>query len=279
MKSIFIICLFATITLQVFGQKLDIISYNIRFPNPDDGENVWDKRKEKMLALLDYYEADFIGLQEAYYNQLSYLNDGLVNYTYVGVGKRNGKKQGAFNAILYDSTKFEVIKQATFWLSDTPNKISRGWDAKLERICTYGLFKHKVTKNKIWVFNTHFDHKGEKAKKMSAQLILDKIAEINTKNHPLVLMGDLNAHTDEEPIIILNKGLADALSISQKPLYGPKGTYNGFNPDSKMRSRIDFFFVAGLQVLSYAHLDDRLQNQNHISDHFPIMMRVKLKAD
>src|SRR5690606_28963261 len=127
--------------------------------------------------------------------------------------------------------KFKVVKTNTFWLSETPEKVSVGWDAALERICTYALFEDLDTQKQFWVFNTHFDHIGTKARTNSAQLIYKKINEINTTYLPVILMGDLNLTPDTEAIQFFKKYLTDAKDISKKPFYGPIGTFNGFKQD------------------------------------------------
>ena len=125
----------------------------------------------------------------------------------------------------------------------------------------------------MWILNTHFDHRGRIARENSARLILKRIQQLNKENLPLVLMGDLNLTPAEEPIQILKTELTDALEISEKPLYGPAGTFNGFR-DGIILRRIDYFFTQNLNVLSYTHIDDRLDDNKHISDHLPVMIKI-----
>ena len=121
--------------------------------------------------------------------------------------------------------------------------------------------------------NTHFDHRGKMARENSARLISKRIEQINKDNLPLVLMGDFNATSEQKPIQILKAKLSDALEISEKPFYGPPGTSNGFRKEEIVR-RIDYFFSRNVKVLSYSHIDDRLDNNNHISDHLPVLMII-----
>jgi len=257
------------------GQSYRLITYNIKYDNVKDTVNGWDKRKNKMVSLIENYHPSFLGIQEGLLHQVEFIDQSLSTYSYIGVGRNDGEKKGEFSAVFYDKSQFKVIKSSTFWLSETPEKISVGWDAALERICTYGLFENLKTKERIWVFNTHFDHRGQEARKKSATLIINKINQINENQLPVALMGDFNATPDEEPIQILKTQLSDALEISEKPLYGPAGTFNGFD-DRVMLRRIDYFFTNNLKVLSYTHIDDRLDTNKHISDHLPVMMTVKL---
>ena len=140
--------------------ELKVISYNIRYNNPNDGINVWENRKSTIANFLIDESPDFIGLQEVKHSQLLFLLESMINYDFIGVGRDDGKTKGEYSPIFYNKNKFIVLSQNTFWLSPTPKKVSVGWDASMERICTYGLFENIKTKEKFLVFNTHFDHIG-----------------------------------------------------------------------------------------------------------------------
>ncbi|WP_291802598.1 endonuclease/exonuclease/phosphatase family protein [Lutibacter sp.] len=255
------------------AQSTKIISYNIRYANNTDKENNWNNRKDKIISLLKNNNPAILGIQEGLIQQIDYIDSCLSNYKYIGIG-RDGKNKGEFSAIFYDSLKYNVIESNTFWLSNTPNKISKGWDAALNRICTYGLFENLKSHKKVWIFNTHFDHIGKIARKNSVQLILTKINEINTTNFPLILMGDLNLTPEEAPIQLLKSSLDDGLELSNTPLIGPKGTFNGFSLD-EISKKIDYFFTKNLTILSYTHINDLEISKSHISDHLPIMIEIK----
>lgn len=265
--------LFAIPTL-LSSQNINLISYNIRYDNKGDTINNWNDRKATMAALIQHYDADIVGTQEGLHHQITYLDSALPGFSYLGVGRDDGKEKGEYTAIFYNTEKFKVLKTNTFWLSETPEKVSVGWDAALERICTYALFEDLDTQKQFWVFNTHFDHIGTKARTNSAQLIYKKINEINTTNLPVILMGDLNLTPDTEAIQFFKKYLTDAKDISKKPFYGPIGTFNGFKQDRILKDRIDYFFVKDIKVLSYTHIDDRMANNKHISDHLPVLMTI-----
>lgn len=263
------------IPTSLSSQNINLISYNIRYDNKGDSINNWNDRKETMAALIQHYDADIVGTQEALHHQVTYLDSALPGFSYLGVGRDDGKEKGEYTAIFYNTDKFKVLKTNTFWLSETPEKVSIGWDAALERICTYALFEDLGTKKQFWVFNTHFDHIGNKARTNSAQLIYKKINEINTTDLPVILMGDLNLTPDTEAIQFFKKYLTDAKDISKKPFYGPMGTFNGFKQDRVLKDRIDYFFVKDVNVLSYTHIDDRMANNKHISDHLPVLMIIR----
>jgi endonuclease/exonuclease/phosphatase family metal-dependent hydrolase len=270
---LFQIVIMISLFSAALGQTTKLITYNIRYDNPNDGDNIWNNRKSTMAGLLNYYEPSFLGIQEGLLNQVEYLDSCLLAYDFIGVGRDDGKQKGEFCAIFYDTRIYKVIIDSTFWLSETPNTPSNGWDANLNRICTYSLFEDLDIKERIWVMNTHFDHRGKIARENSARLISKRIEQINEDNLPLVLMGDFNATSEQKPIQILKAKLSDALEISEKPFYGPPGTSNGFRKEEIVR-RIDYFFSKNVKVLSYSHIDDRLDNNNHISDHLPVLMTI-----
>ena len=199
----------------------------------------------------------------------------MIKYDYIGVGRDDGKTEGEFCAIYYDKDRYKLVNHSTFWLSETPGIISIGWDAALERICTYALFEYKKNNQRVWVFNTHFDHLGIDARKKSSDLIVKKIKKINDQSIPVILMGDFNALPDSDPIVILKNYLNDALKISLRGLQGPTGTYNAFDTSLPIEKRIDYFFTKNVKVLSYKHIDDRLENNRHISDHLPVMIKTQ----
>jgi len=270
--SVFILL---TITSSIYSQQHTIISYNIRYDNNWDIENSWEIRRSNIIQILIKYSPSIIGIQEGLLNQIQYIDSSLINYDYVGVGRDDGKEKGEFCAIYFDTTRYVLLKNSTFWLSETPDTISVGWDAALERICTYGLFKDRITKKEFWVFNTHFDHMGIIAREKSSGLILKRIKKINRQSLPVILMGDFNSIPNSPPVKEIVTELSDALQISLQKLHGPGGTFNGFNEDLPIEKRIDYIFTKNLKVLSYTHVNDRLENNRHISDHLPVMIKIK----
>ena len=253
------------------AQTLKVMSYNIRYDNPNDGENRWDKRKQAVVDLVRHYEPLVLGIQEGLHRQVIYLDSSLADYAYFGAGREDGKTKGEYSAILYHQREIKLIRQGTFWLSETSAKPSIGWDAALERICTYGLLEHKATQKRFWVFNTHFDHRGAKARNQSARLIVRKINELNMDNLPVVLMGDFNLLPINKPIRYLKTQLQDGKKITRKPFYGPRGTFNGFRVKPLLLKRIDYVFVRNFKVETYVHVDDRTLENRWVSDHLPVL--------
>ena len=275
LKRIFFLALLI-VSNMLFIQEITVMTYNIKYDNVDDTINNWNDRKADMVELLKHYEPGIIGMQEVLHHQLTYLDDNLPTYRSVGVGREDGKEKGEYSPILYDATKYRLVQSETFWLSETPEKISVGWDAALERICTYALFEDIKSGKQFWFFNTHFDHIGTIAREKSVELIVSKIKMLNTKAYPVVLTGDLNLTPDQKPIQYLQKELIDGKKITQKAFYGPSGTFSGFDPNKILDNRIDYIFVKNAFVESYNHIDDRMENNKHISDHLPVLMKLIL---
>ncbi|MDF2831030.1 endonuclease/exonuclease/phosphatase family protein [Chryseobacterium indoltheticum] len=270
---------FSTLLLFVFAwsfsQNLKVMSFNIRLNVDSDKENSWTNRKQDAVDLLSYYYPDYFGVQEALPEQMKDIKNGLKNYDYVGVGRDDGKEKGEFSAIFYDTERLQVIKSGTFWLSETPEKPSKGWDAAYNRVCTYAVFKDKKSKKEFLAMNLHFDHVGNVARVKSADLILKKIKEINPKNLPLTLSGDFNLTDDTEPIKIISQNLKDSFYNSEKKHYGPKGTFTAFNVTEVPQDRIDYIFVKGFKIKSNRHINDRRENLLYPSDHFPVLTELQ----
>ena len=274
-QCILSVLILLTITSSIYPQPHTIVSYNIRYDNNWDIENSWEIRRSNIIQMLIKYSPSILGIQEGLLNQVQYIDSSLINYDYIGVGRDDGKEKGEFCAIYFDTTRYVLLKNSTFWLSETPDTISVGWDAALERICTYGLFKDRITKKEFWIFNTHFDHMGSIAREKSSGLILKRIKKINRQSLPVILMGDFNSIPNSPPVKEIITELSDALQISTEKLHGPRGTFNGFNEDLPIEKRIDYIFTKKLTVLSYRHINDRLENNRHISDHLPVMIKIK----
>ena len=256
---------------HVAAQQFSAISYNIRNDyNPTEPNN-WNSRRSEVVRLLQYYKPDFFGVQEALLHQNQYIDSALTNYTYIGVGRDTGGKQGEYCALFVDTTRFSIKRSHTIWLSETPEKPSKSWDAAFPRIVSYALLQHNTSKQHIWVLNTHFDHVGVQARLQSAHIIRQLIDTLNTAKYPVLLMGDFNAEPTDEPIKYLSEHLHEASSISTSAAYGPVGTFNGFSSDVPAEC-IDYFFVQALSVTGTRHIDDRGQNQQLLSDHLPIQI-------
>lgn len=259
------------------SETINVMTYNIRLDVASDSLNSWNYRKEAMISLFDKYLPDIIGIQEGLHHQTTFLNNRLMNHKYIGVGRDDGKTKGEYSAIFIDTTKFEIVSDSTFWLSDKPDSVSVGWDAALERICTYGLLKVKKTEKHFWVFNTHYDHRGKLARQNSSKLIVNRIKSVNSENYPVILMGDFNSTPDSKPINTITSELKDGYLNSNNDVDGPVGTFTGFKPDAPLTKRIDYIFFKNLQIINFNHINDKSDSGNFISDHLPVFAKISLK--
>ncbi len=260
--------------LHLHGQT-SIMTLNLRYNNPNDNENSWEYRKKEIVTMLEYYRPDILGTQEGMHDQVTYLDEMLKDYTYAGVGRDDGKNQGEFAAIFFRTSQFELLETKTYWLSETPDSISVGWDASMKRIATYGVFKNILSEDTLYVFNCHYDHIGEIARKNSSELILSLIKEKDLATKQIIVMGDFNSEPDSEPIEVLKTELNDAYQTAVIPAYGPLGTYNQFNTSLVPTSKIDYIFIKNMAVKNYRHIDDRRMNNLYLSDHLPVMITVE----
>lgn len=259
------------------GQTFNVMTYNLRFDNPGDGINAWGERRAWVVSQIRTADAGIIGIQEGLYRQVTYLDSALAGYLHIGVGRDDGKRKGEYSAIFYNNKRFRVIRSSTFWLSETPDRVSKGWDAALERICTWGLFEERKSHRRFWVFNTHFDHMGEQARLHSAELILAKIKALNTKGYPVLLTGDFNAEPGSPPITLLGNSLNEAKTADKSMTMMPEGTFNGFDTTKAATERIDFIFSGrkGITFQNYTVLRER-RGGRFASDHYPVVAVVRL---
>ena len=250
-------------------EKINIMTYNIRLDTEADGINMWDNRKEGVLSLIKEESVDILGIQEGLPSQIEYLSKELDGYSMIGEG-RDGGNNGEYSAIYYRNKKMSLIQTETFWLSETPEMPSIGWDAAINRIVTLGIFKIKKSKKELIVYNTHFDHIGKIAREKSVGVILNHIKENDFQNRPLIVMGDFNLSPEDLPIELLSKELNDSFKLL--PLENPVGTFNGFDLDSKLLDRIDYIFTKNIKITNYKHLDKKLSSGLWPSDHLPILI-------
>ncbi|MFY7826192.1 MAG: endonuclease/exonuclease/phosphatase family protein [Flectobacillus sp.] len=261
---------------EASSQTLNVATYNLRLNTSGDGINAWPNRKEEVKKLIRYHEFDIFGTQEGFVGQLKDLVE-MPEYTYTGVGRDDGKEAGEHSAIVYRKDKFKLLEHGDFWLSQTPDKPSKGWDATCcNRICSWGKFKEVKSGKTFYFFSVHFDHQGVEARRQSGFLMVQKIKEI-AKNMPVICVGDFNSTPDTEQIKIMQASLGDSYLVSKMPPYGPVGTFNGFKHDAPLKDRIDYIFVdKHFEVLKYAVLTDAYDNK-YPSDHQPVVIKTVFK--
>jgi endonuclease/exonuclease/phosphatase family metal-dependent hydrolase len=252
------------------SRDLKIMSYNIRLGTADDGTNSWKYRYPATALMIKDVMPDIFGVQEAFDFQVNFITSNFPEYKAVGVGRDDGKKKGEHMSIFYNKKEVTLLKWGTFWLSDTPEKPSKGWDAACFRSATWALMKHKATGKKFYYVNTHLDHKGKEAQKNGLALIVDKIQEINPKGYPMVLTGDFNVVPTDPVLTDLDKRMSSARVIAKKT--DNRSTFNGWGKSSGV---IDYIYVSGFsECIEYQTVDKKYGDWRFVSDHFPITATV-----
>lgn len=257
----------------LIGQT-SVMTFNIRYDNPQDGQNRWDYRKRDLVGMLESYAPDLVGVQEALKTQVDFIDNQLLTYNYLGVGRDDGVEKGEYTAIFYDTTKLALIETQTYWLSDTPETVSIGWDASMERIVTYGAFERIADKDTLHVFNAHYDHIGKTARNNSSLVILKLITQKKLDNKKLVVMGDFNCESQDGPILALKTKLQDSFDSTLTSPQGPHGTWKSFDPQAVPLRRIDYIFTSNLLVERYRNIDERRKDKLCLSDHLPVFIEV-----
>lgn len=262
--------------------EFNVMTYNIRYDNPDDSLNNWKYRKERVVNSILFYDADILGTQEVLHNQMEDLRESLPGYESIGVGREDGKEKGEYSALFYKKSRFSVIDAGYFWLSETPDVAgSKGWDGACERIASWAKLKDEKSGKNFLALNTHFDHVGQIARRESVNLILNRLSVL-ADGLPIILMGDFNAKPESEVIKQIidttnENHLIDSRSISPV-VYGPEWSFHAFGriPYDK-RSLIDYIFVSkGIEVLRYGVLAET-ENDEFLSDHAPVIASVEIK--
>lgn len=253
---------------------VDVVSFNVRVDNPVDGDNVWANRRQAAVTMLEKERPDVMGLQEAQAHQITYLARQCPEYAWYGLGRDTGEVPPETDsyaseecmAIFYSTQKVELLDKGTFWLSETPDVPSKGWDAGYKRSCTWGLFRQKATGKRFYFFNTHLDNSGATARQESIKLIVDKTAQINSEGVPVFLTADFNSDTDQGCFIPLHRVMKDARATA--PVTDQEATYNGYKTTSTRR--LDHIFYDGTCVAGTFRTLNGNYGAAFISDHYPV---------
>ncbi len=280
MKKILFLFILISFSYDISAQQntygsLNVLSYNIRYNNPGDSINAWPNRKEWVKSLVKFYDTDILCIQEGLADQVDFLQ-AATGFGVEGVGRDDGKRAGEFVAIYYNPSRFVKRVSGHFWLSETPDVPSKGWDAAIVRLCTWVRLYDKERKQEFFVFNTHYDHMGAVARLRSSELIQKQIPLI-AGDFPVILAGDLNVTPETQSVSVLKSFLSDAREVSMEPAYGPAGSFSGFNFASPLKDRIDYIFTSKqFKVLKYGILSDS-KDQRYPSDHLPVLAKVRIE--
>ena len=275
MKKLVILAAAAAALLSLVScsksEELKVMSYNIRLDHKGDGDNAWPNRKEATRAMLEDIKPDVFGVQEALPHQVAYLTEQAPNYKNVGVGRDDGVAKGEFMSIFWNVETVEMLEWGTYWLSETPDVPSFGWDAACRRTATWALMKDKRNGKHFYFVNTHLDHRGALARKNGLQLVVDNIAAMNPEGYPMVLTGDFNVLPDDECLVDLDKQMQSARKIAK--VTDNLSTFNGWGSKKpEDQYVIDYIYVSGFKsVPEYRTNMQQYAEKPYISDHYPIV--------
>ncbi|MDD2382179.1 MAG: endonuclease/exonuclease/phosphatase family protein [Mariniphaga sp.] len=281
MKSVkkILLLLFLFFPVLMYAEELNVMSFNVRFYTPNDGINHWPYRKDRVIQILNNYDPDIMGLQEPFIWQIEDILEKMPDYSWLGYGPEDGNTRGEYEPVLYNAKKLQLLSAGQFWLSENHEDVSIGWDAQSERVCIWGKFVTLGEGHVFYFFNVHYDHIGVTARKESSKLVLQKIAElVGDQQIPVILAGDFNSGPGTEAIKTIKNTLKDSYEITLSPPVGSVGTFNDFNENHPLTSRIDYVFVNDLVTInSYTTINDRVDDL-FPSDHFPVWVNVSLSA-
>lgn len=277
--------LFYTLAIAAFAlmgvacnrtSEIKVMSYNIRLSSGTieaDSIYHWEHRKQASLELMHQEQPTVFGLQEACPDQMDYMVENLPEYGYIGVGRDDGKRKGEFMSIFYKKDEVELIDGGTFWLSQTPDQVTKGWDAACFRTCTWTILKKKDTGKKFVYLNTHLDHKGQEARKESIKLIVAKAEELTGGKLPVFITADFNSPTTNEIFKPMQSAMKDARV--EAPITDERGTLNcwGTTPPGVV---IDHIFFRGAEAQKFEVLRDKDYGAPYVSDHYPVMLTAIL---
>ena len=252
--------------------EIKAMSYNIRTGTAKDGTNSWNFRYPATGMMLEDVRPDVFGVQEALHDQVMFIDEMCEDYDYVGGGRDDGKKKGEYTAIFWNKKTMKKVKWGMFWLSETPEKPSKGWDADCLRTATWAVMKHKKSGKEFLFVNTHLDHKGTEARKKGLVLIMSKIEQLNTSGLPVVLTGDFNANPDSPIFAVLDGKMENTRKIAGNT--DNKSTFNGWGKEKGVKI-IDYIYVSGFSSCpEYRTVTEKYNDRKFISDHYPIVSRL-----
>ena len=245
---------------------LTVMSYNMRVGAADDGENSWENRRRATPMMLRDKMPDIFGVQEALGFQVDYIMENCPEYASVGVGRDDGAEKGEYMSIFWNVSHIEMKDWGTFWLSETPDVPSRGWDAACRRTATWALMKDKRNGREFYYVNTHLDHRGREAQKNGLALIVSRIKEINPQGIPMVLTGDFNVKPGAEALTSLDGYMQDARSTAVQT-----DTLASFTGWGKRADVLDYVYYSDFASCErFETVVDEYDGVPYISDHYPV---------
>ncbi|MGQ8336115.1 endonuclease/exonuclease/phosphatase family protein [Sunxiuqinia sp. A32] len=253
--------------------SIKAMSFNVRNSGGDTDEHSWDNRKFSCLAMIKSVHPALIGMQEVRPDQKTFFEDNLKDYIMVGVARDGGGSSTEFSSICFRSDIFKLKNSGTFWLSETPDIMSKGWDGACYRICTWVSLKIKNTDKEIYFFNTHLDHKGTEARRNGLLLIKEKISQIAGDGSFVVLVGDFNMQPLDDNIINFSGFMKNTRADFSEENQFDLGTFNGWGEANTV---IDYIWYLNTTPTSYKVINEEFERVAYISDHFPIVSEFEL---
>ena len=253
---------------------VSVMSYNIRTGTADDGPNSWEHRKELSLEMIRFVAPDLIGMQEVQPMQADYLTENLTEYGKVGIGRDDGQRKGEQMAVFYRKERFELLDSGHFWLSATPDEVSRGWDGACNRMCTWVKLHDRTSGRDLFLFDTHLDHKGKQARLEGAKLLAERIQKIAGRNVAF-LTGDFNAPATAAVLEPLFEAFSSARDKAR--MTDHLATYNGWGKAKPGGSAIDHIFYQRATPLFFKTITREFSGRAYVSDHYPIVATFQLK--
>lgn len=274
-----LIYLLAAVAFTACGSatSLSVMTFNMRYDNPEDGQNNWRFRRERIAGVIKAQEVDVLGTQELLSNQFNDLSGLLTGYQGVGVGRLDGVESGEYCAVFFRKDRFTLLDSGTFWLSETPEVVgSLGWDGACERIATWVVLRDRDGREFFFI-DTHLDHVGQVARDEGVSLLMKRI-ETLSGGRPVILTGDFNSEPGSSVVAHVQKDgvLRDAKAIAAQRS-GTDWSFSDFGqiPEAE-RPLLDYIFVSGdIEAVRYEVLPD-IFDGGYVSDHAPVMAVVKI---
>ena len=274
-----LIYLLAAVAFTACGSatSLSVMTFNMRYDNPEDGQNNWRFRRERIAGVIKAQEVDVLGTQELLSNQFDDLSGLLTGYQGVGVGRLDGAESGEYCAVFFRKDRFTLLDSGTFWLSDTPEVVgSLGWDGACERIATWVVLRDRDGRE-LFFIDTHLDHVGQVARDEGVSLLMKRI-ETLSGGRPVILTGDFNSEPGSSVVAHVQKDgvLRDAKAIAAQRS-GTDWSFSDFGqiPEAE-RPLLDYIFVSGdIEAVRYEVLPDTFDG-GYVSDHAPVRAVVKI---
>jgi endonuclease/exonuclease/phosphatase family metal-dependent hydrolase len=261
------------------AETLRVMTFNVRYPAPGDGENQWERRRDLLVATVREKAPDVMGTQELFYEQGQYIVERAPEYAWFGVSRR-GNREDEHMGVFYRKEKLRLVESGNFWLSETPEVAgSMSWGVSLPRMVTWGLFEIQGSGRRFYFYNTHLAHRREddEARVRSVRIIAERMRRLR-RGVPVILTGDFNAAAGSEAYRVLAREFHDAWWAAVRQS-GPEGTYHGFlgKPGN---ARIDWILYRPEEIhVLEAETVTRNEGGRYPSDHFPVWAVLELSSE